>query len=146
MSQDCIEWTKYIDKQTGYGRLRRGGVVKWAHRAAWEDTCGAIPKGMHVLHKCDNRSCVNPNHLFLGTHRDNMKDMVEKGRNFIAAGTLNGNSKHTLEQIRQIMHLLLVGNLTQTEIEKMFGIEQCQVSAIKLGRAWAHADRRQLAV
>jgi hypothetical protein len=64
----------------GYGRLKRGGRMYAAHRVAWEMKCGPIPAGLLVLHRCDNRLCVNPDHLFLGTQYDNMCDMRAKGR------------------------------------------------------------------
>lgn len=66
----------------GYGRFHRGTRNHWepAHRVSWILTCGSIPKGMFVLHHCDVPLCVNPAHLFLGTHRDNMADAVTKGR------------------------------------------------------------------
>lgn len=81
---------------SGYGKLKRKGKFYTAHRVSWEVYNGPIPKGMLVLHTCDVRNCVNPKHLFLGTHQDNMDDMVRKGRvNHPAQkGNLNFNSKH----------------------------------------------------
>ena len=64
----------------GYGRFFLKGKREYAHRIAWVIANGNIPEALNVLHKCDNPRCVNPNHLFLGTHNDNMKDMAAKGR------------------------------------------------------------------
>lgn len=81
----CWEWKKRIDGG-GYGRLkiqlgtRASFRMDGAHRYAWTIFFGNIPEGMHVLHRCDNRRCCNPDHLFLGSHADNMRDMVSKGR------------------------------------------------------------------
>lgn len=99
VSGECWEWQGYrIDK--GYGRLRHEGGKKLAHRVSYEAFVGAIPDGMCVLHKCDNPPCVNPDHLFLGTNLDNVKDCINKGRHkgvynspFVKGNKLNGRSK-----------------------------------------------------
>lgn len=78
----CWEWRGTIDTG-GYGALRKPGRYSGKTRASrysWELHNGPIPDGMHVLHTCDNTKCVNPNHLWAGTHSDNMRDMTAKGR------------------------------------------------------------------
>jgi hypothetical protein len=77
---ECWEWTK--GTSMGYGRVYVSELFSpyWTHRLAWEAAFGPVPDGLCVLHKCDNRRCCNPNHLFLGTRCDNMKDMAAKGR------------------------------------------------------------------
>jgi len=75
----CWEWTATLD-QSGYGLLGYEGSMKGAHRFSYKIYKGEIPKGLYVLHKCDNPPCVNPEHLFLGTQKDNMDDMYNKGR------------------------------------------------------------------
>lgn len=93
----CWIFTGAIDKK-GYGRIGRGGKygqIVLAHRLSWELYRGAIPDGLWVLHRCDVRACVNPSHLFLGTHRDNMDDMVSKGRAQHVRGAAKANVRFT---------------------------------------------------
>ncbi|MBU2249315.1 MAG: HNH endonuclease [Gammaproteobacteria bacterium] len=78
LPEDCWEWQANLGR--GYGMFWFGKVPMVAHRISWMMLREPIPDEMNVLHKCDNRKCVNPNHLFIGTQSDNFRDMLEKGR------------------------------------------------------------------
>ena len=82
-SNDCIEWVGHLS-DTGYGLVTRSGKHLKAHRLSWAFHNGEIPDGLHVLHHCDNRKCVNIDHLFLGTNADNVADKIAKGRQYRA--------------------------------------------------------------
>ncbi len=94
---------------------------------AWILTLGKIPKGLLVCHKCDNRGCVNPYHLFLGTQLDNMIDARRKGR----LGKLTEND------VLEIREILAEGDWTQQEIGDAFGVSRVQISKIMRGKNWA---------
>lgn len=77
---DCWEWQGCVQKHSGYGVVGRDYKVYYAHRIIWEIVYGNIPKGLHVLHKCDNQLCCNPYHLYLGTPKNNARDRDTRGR------------------------------------------------------------------
>lgn len=91
----CFLWAGAINGH-GYGSIWRSGKVFAAHRVAWEQERGPVPDGFHVLHLCDVRSCVNPDHLYLGTNADNCRDRDVRGRSN-HAGQHNGNSAYWRE-------------------------------------------------
>jgi HNH endonuclease len=78
-NNECWDWNGTI-ATNGYGRVFANNKWIGAHRVVWEFVYGKIPDGLYVLHRCDNRRCCNPNHLFLGTHLDNVRDATLKGR------------------------------------------------------------------
>jgi hypothetical protein len=136
MNDDCIIFKGYKSK-TGYGQKSRNGILHKAHRLAYWDYYGAFDSRLHVLHRCDNPSCVNPLHLFLGTHQENMLDMKIKGRAGIpdTKGEKNGQSKlsyHAVKMIRQFIYQGIPG----IELAKAYRVSTAQISRIKNNRKW----------
>jgi len=106
--------------------------MKSAHKISYLYYKGTIPENMYVLHHCDNRCCVNPEHLFLGTHKDNMDDMIKKNRQ--AVGSKCGASKLTDDQVRNIR----ADNRYQKDIAKDFNVSRSLISYIKRNKSWKH--------
>ncbi len=136
---DCWEWT---DKLTpgGYGRLGIGSKAFAAHRLSWRHFHGPIPDGFVVCHICDNRSCVNPGHLFVGKQRDNVMDMFAKGRAANVRGERHPQSKLTTEIVLWIRRELAKGRIPK-DIAKGIGVCTSTVSHVKHGRVWSHVPQ-----
>ncbi|TAF00895.1 MAG: HNH endonuclease [Oscillatoriales cyanobacterium] len=107
-----------------------------ASRLMYEAHHGQIPEGMLVCHSCDNPTCVNPEHLFLGTHKDNTQDMLRKNRE--ARGDKLPQTKLTSEQVKEIKLLLAEGSLNNGKIGKLFGVTSTTIWDIKNGITWKH--------
>jgi hypothetical protein len=135
-SSGCWEWNG-MHYTSGYGCMKIHRKRMSAHRISWMLFIGDIPKGLLVCHKCDNCNCVNPNHLFLGTQKDNMRDMVAKGRNADNRGQNNRNAKLTKDQVEQIKELRKTG-LLQRELANIYSVTQTQISTILLGKQWSY--------
>lgn len=121
----------------GYGMVALGGKKVKAHRFAFERVHGEIPKGAIVRHRCDNRACVNPKHLKLGTQQDNIRDMCARGRQRGAVGVNNIQAKLTPEKVVAI-RLASRGGATGAEIAKVYGISGRQACNIIRRVAWSH--------
>ena len=133
----CWEWTGNRHHQ-GYGRFRRGNRILKAHRVSYELHKGDIPEGMFVCHSCDNTACVNPDHLWLGTHDQNMDDMVRKGRAnrdpSTKLGERNPAAKLSADDVERIRSLR--GKVYQRDVAAEYGICQQMVSRIQTGKNW----------
>ena len=139
-TDDCWIWQ---------GRKGRGGygVFDWkntgigAHRASYELFIGNIPDELEIMHVCDNKLCVNPEHLRPGTHLDNMKDMYTKGRRKAVSGERNGNSKLKQEQVISIRKEYAEGNTTFKKLGKKYEVDQALIHRIVKGYIWKTIDQ-----
>ena len=138
----CWEWTGNKHK-FGYGTISIDGRPRATHRVSWEIHNGNIPEGTGyhgtcICHKCDNPSCVRPEHLFLGSVQENNNDMVKKGRRSSQKGANNPRSKINSTQARVIRRHANRNLMTHKEIGSIFSISSSSVAGIKSLRRWAH--------
>lgn len=133
---ECWMWTASVAGK-GYGQMKlpKQRKQEYSHRLSYMIYKGEIPEGKYVCHTCDNPRCVNPDHLFIGTNKENLQDMKAKGRSTF--GEKNARAKLTEEQVKQIKSCLDSG-MTQTQIAAAFNIHQVHVSRIKNGLRWEH--------
>lgn len=131
----CWKWLSYIDAN-GYGRLNYKGRPMLASRISYLLHFGDIPDGMAVCHKCDNPSCTNPDHLFLGTQADNVADMEQKGRarKRGKTGTDHHSAKLTDDSIRDIRG----SGKSDAENAAKYGVSRATIHSIRLGKTWRH--------
>lgn len=137
-SENCWIWIGAL--RSGYGELSFVSITGsynpiGAHVVAWILTNGPIPEGMDVLHKCDNPPCCRPDHLFLGTSQDNMRDMAEKGRS--AWSERSSLAKLSKDRVLNIIGMSSQG-VPQNRIAKIFELHESTVSLIVRGKRWEH--------
>lgn len=131
----CIEWQ--AAKKDGYGVFNRDGKhTILAHRMSWILEYGDLPKGSVLRHTCDNRPCVNVQHLMIGTHADNVADKISKGRG--NDGMKHGHAKLTDAQVIKIRSLYQLRVSNQYELAVEFGVSQSVISEIINRNAWDH--------
>lgn len=133
----CWEWMAKLTPK-GYGAINDGLRRISSHRASWVLHRGAIPPGLYVLHRCDNRRCVNPEHLFLGTQADNVADMCAKGRHRATRGDARKQRTLSSAQIPAIRDRLANGE-TLRAIAADYGVSLYTIHDIKRGKSWRHA-------
>jgi hypothetical protein len=132
----CWIWNAYKDDD-GYGKFSILGKTRKAHQFSYEYYHGPIPFGMCVCHTCDNRSCVNPNHLFLGTQQDNTKDRNSKNRQI--KGSNHPHANLTEQLIWEMLNLIYSGELNSVkEISNKYNISNTNVYRILSKKAWNH--------
>jgi hypothetical protein len=144
----CWNWTANKNNK-GYGLIRAGGTKAkmLAHRASYMLAHGDLPDDKCVLHKCDNPACVNPEHLFLGSKKDNYNDMVSKGRRVIVVnptnrpphkiGSSHGNSLLTEQQVKEIRNKVKSG-IDRATVAAEYGIKKATLQHIVTLRSWKH--------
>lgn len=141
----CWNWTGAISE--GYGNFMFNGKATKAHRVSYQLFNGYIEaidgvdyRGACILHTCDNRKCVNPNHLFIGTHQDNMTDKKNKNRvvSNPLLGELHQNSKLKKDEISEIRYLRYIG-ASYSQIANCFGVTKATIQKIIVGNTWIHA-------
>lgn len=139
----CLEWHGYKDVY-GYGVLLvvgpKGKKNMKAHRLAYIEANGGIPDGMLVCHKCDNRACIEPSHLFVGTTADNNADMMKKGRYRAGGkphpGSKNGRARLDEKQVIGIRHLVKVYGIPAAKIARSLGMSASSVQRAASGQGW----------
>ena len=127
----CWEWTAALGSQ-GYGHFWFQGKPRPASQVSHLLYVGAIPPGQHVLHRCDNRKCVRPDHLFLGTNRENVADKVSKGRQ------LKGMSLVTSKLTDNDVLAIRADPRSQRALARAFGVSHTVIGQIKAGQLWRH--------
>lgn len=136
---ECWPWAGSVN-WAGYGTFKFRGE-RGAHRASWVIHFGEIPEGQHVLHRCDNPACVNPHHLFLGTHAENMRDMGIKGRArppAPARGPTHHCARLDERKVKAIRERYALGGVRQADLANEFGVSQPVISAVILRKTWKH--------
>jgi hypothetical protein len=145
LPNDCWEWEAALGAE-GYGAFDWPAEhIQTAHVASYVLFKHHIPKRhgkkkLYVLHTCDNRPCVNPNHLYLGTHRKNMQDRKERGRGI--AGERHHQAKLTNDRVRRIRALYIKGKYTASELADKFHVTSRTIFHVVSGRTWSHLPER----
>jgi len=129
----CWNW-KQSKNQKGYGQMTRNGKSEGAHRYSYKAFTGPVPEGLHVLHRCDNPGCVNPDHLFLGNNADNVADKISKGRQRQLRGSEHPRSKLTEEKVLAIRADIR----SRVVIAEEYGVTVRTVEAIQWRENWKH--------
>ena len=135
----CWEWqATRAGRLRSYGYFWMDGRFHYAHRAAYLVTKGDIPSGMLVLHSCDNPICVRPDHLFLGTQKENMQDALRKGRLVSFKGEKNGDSRLKEKDVLRIRRLFKTRNYSKAYLSRIYGVSDTAIGFIVNRKLWKH--------
>lgn len=130
----CWLWTK-AKRRRGYGQFKVKGKSLLAHRIAWELTYGPIPDGLRTCHHCDQPSCANPEHLWLGTDAENIADRDAKGRANPLSGEQNAQAKLSSSEVKEIRSLYKPGSVKQKDLGEIYKVSNSQISLIVRGKS-----------
>lgn len=131
----CWNVVNHVPTNRGYIQIERNRQRMRAHRYSYELAIGKIPDGLFCCHHCDNKKCINPAHLFLGTNADNLQDAARKGRTAHICGEARWNSKLTEVAVRAIRADKIS---SQRVLGRKYGVSHQQIGSIKKGEAWKH--------
>jgi hypothetical protein len=133
----CWNWVKYLDP-AGYGRFCLNGKIVLAHRFSYEIHFEKLPSWIYACHHCDNPPCVNPWHLFAGTHLDNIRDMIAKGRQVKHYKGPSGEKARTAKLTDEVVLLIRADNRRTIELAEVYGVTQRTIQLIKSRETWKH--------
>jgi HNH endonuclease len=138
---ECWIWTRAVYGNNGYGALKVNGKKVAAHRYSYELHYGIVPKDKDVCHRCNNRLCVNPRHLYLGTAKDNVSDAIKSGTHHFAPGASlqgidNPSARLTESEVLEIYYRVWSGE-PGIRLAAEYGVSEQEVSRIKNGQTWA---------
>lgn len=150
-TRGCWEWTSSKNPR-GYGLISQFQKNRWiAHRLSWVLHIGPIPKNKFVCHKCDNPGCVNPKHLFIGTHKENMLDRLRKGRT--ASGERNAGHKLTKSQVNKIRSIKTIHGLrkrsdgiTRADLAKKYGVHKETIHRVLRNEMWVPHELKRMEI
>ena len=145
-SEQCWIWTGDVYTNSGYGRISVSGRRVRAHRVSWLLAAGQDPGPLLVLHRCDTPACVRPDHLFLGTNTDNMRDKARKGRarNEPHRGSSNGFAKLNETNVQLIRERRAAG-ATAAALSREFNVSITTISNVTTGLSWRHVPAARAA-
>jgi hypothetical protein len=133
-NNDCFIITSHVGNETGHTKFVKNGKRVHIHRHIYEECFGEIPKGMVIRHTCDNGRCINPEHLIIGTQRDNIQDMMDRDRN-----AFYKNSKLNIEKVKEIKMRLKNGEKPK-DIFADYGVSKQTIEYIQKGKTWKHVE------